>query len=305
MAAQQILKEYTARLSGRVSVGSGSGGGRWLISAGLLALSLNAHAAEPAVENDPATVAPAAEVGDMPLPADAESLERCLKQNLPRQSLVQEMRLVAHDASGSRDLSLKVYGMRLEHEVAVMISVREPVDMRGSRYLVISGREVDAMYMYLPALGRTRRIVGSMAGQSLWGTDFSYDDVKLVRGLLWQGDSTFDPTARWNTRPAVKVNITPLAANAEEATYDRVELVVDAATCVIVSGQFFDSAGLVKTLEVQPEDLEQVDDRWMARKVHVRSPRRNSHSELIVENLLFDEDLRARLFDPRTFMIGG
>lgn len=237
------------------------------------------------------------------LAADMESVQACLRKNLPTHSVVQEIRLRAADAAGARELSTRVYGLELNEEVAVMISVVEPVDMSGSRYLVIAGSKKDAMYMYLPALGRARRIVGSQAGQSLWGTDFSYEDIKLVRGLMSHGAGTAKAT-EWEGRPAVAVSIEPTGEQQGETQYDKVNMIVDSESCVIVKSEFFDDAGAVKLMTVDPTDLVEADGRWYAKKVGIRSLREASRSELIVDSLTFDKNLPARLFNPRTFMHG-
>ena len=234
-------------------------------------------------------------------PMDLDSLRACMAANLPAQSLFQEVRLVARDAAGARELQARVYGMKLNEEVAVMIDVRAPADMSGSRYLVVSGQDSDAMYLYLPALNRTRRVVGSMAGQSLWGTEFSYEDVKLLRGLMTHGEVSMEHV-QWQQRPAHRLLVRPQST--DQSAYTLVKLTVDAATCVVVAASFEDEAGAVKSMEVPLEDLVQVDEHWWARRVIVNSQRRNASSELIVDDYSFDPELRARLFDPRTFHQG-
>lgn len=238
------------------------------------------------------------------IPSTLEELRSCLSANMPAQSLVQQVRLRSSDAAGGRTLGARVYGMRLHEETAVMIKVEAPIDMSGSRYLVIAGPRRDAMYMYLPAIERTRRIVGSMAGQSLWGTDFSYEDVKLLRGLLLHGDSALETGVEWEGRPALQIQVVPTGDADSDTQYSKVDLIIDGASCVVVSGRFFDDAGPVKNMWVDPADLSQVDGRWMARKVHLKSLRESSKSELIIDEVEFDKDLPARLFDPRSFMRG-
>ncbi len=238
------------------------------------------------------------------IPTTMEGLRACLSANLPSQSLVQEVRLRSSDAVGGRTLGARVYGMRLNEETAVMIKVEAPADMNGSRYLVIAGADRDAMYMYLPALNRTRRVLGSMAGQSLWGTDFSYEDVKLLRGLLLHGNSDLETGVNWEGRPALKLMVVPAGDADTDTQYSKVEVVIDGASCVVVSGKFYDDAGPVKSMWVDPGDLMEVEGRWMAKKVHLKSLRDNSSSELSIDEVTIDKDLPARLFDPRTFMNG-
>ena len=102
------------------------------------------EAADSAAEAATPAAAPTTAPGEAP-PTDLDSLRACLGENLPAQSLVQNVRLIASDSAGGRELKARVYGMKLDSETAVMIDVRAPSDMSGSRYLVIAGPERDAV----------------------------------------------------------------------------------------------------------------------------------------------------------------
>ena len=59
-----------------------------------------------------------------------------------------------------------------------IIVFQEPASVRGSRFLTIEnpGRSND-QWIFLPSLGRVRRIAASEGSGSFMGTDFSYDDI--------------------------------------------------------------------------------------------------------------------------------
>jgi len=76
----------------------------------------------------------------------------------------------------------KVHGVaRLEPngiDSNVVISFDNPPDVRGTRFLQMqhSDRD-DDMWIYLPALHKTRRLISSNKHDSFVGTDFSYGDI--------------------------------------------------------------------------------------------------------------------------------
>lgn len=76
----------------------------------------------------------------------------------------------------------KVHGVaRLEPngiDSNVVIAFDSPPDVRGTRFLQMqhSDRD-DDMWIYLPALHKTRRLISSNKRDSFVGTDFSYGDI--------------------------------------------------------------------------------------------------------------------------------
>jgi hypothetical protein len=62
-----------------------------------------------------------------------------------------------------------------------MIEFGSPAAQKGTRFLTIdNGNGGSDQWIYLPSLGKTRRIASSESGGSFMGTDFSYDDMSLT-----------------------------------------------------------------------------------------------------------------------------
>jgi hypothetical protein len=80
-------------------------------------------------------------------------------------------------ASRNRTISMttKCFADGLEKR---FISFIEPADVRGTAMLVIDKKnEADEMWIYLPALKKTRRIVSSEKGKSFMSSEFSNADM--------------------------------------------------------------------------------------------------------------------------------
>ncbi|MFH0841927.1 MAG: outer membrane lipoprotein-sorting protein [Bacteroidota bacterium] len=80
-------------------------------------------------------------------------------------------------ASRSRTLAMttKSFGNGLEKR---FIKFMEPADVRGTAMLVIDNKDLsDEMWIYLPALKKTRRIVSSEKGKSFMSSEFSNADM--------------------------------------------------------------------------------------------------------------------------------
>lgn len=232
---------------------------------------------------------------------DLAELRACIAQNLPQSSFRQRMRLVSHDpAGGSRELDAVLYGTRQSAErISLMLDVRAPRDLAGARYLLIERAGSDDMYVYLPAVGRTRRVIGGMRGQPLWGTDFSYEDIKRLQSAMMNGDSQLSGRAVSQDRSAHRLTLTP-APDAQSA-YKRVELDVDDRSCLLLEARFFDAAGLVKRMQADPARFRQLGSRWLLGRVSMHNLRAGTHSTLDLDEVEYDQRLSMALFNPATF----
>ena len=75
-----------------------------------------------------------------------------------------------------------------------------PYDMRGQRFLVYRYKNPlekdDDIWAYVPSLRRVRRIASNERADSLFGSDFTFEDLYLFSGHIWDHDWKFegDPT---------------------------------------------------------------------------------------------------------------
>jgi hypothetical protein len=75
-----------------------------------------------------------------------------------------------------------------------------PFDIRGQRFLVYRYKNAvekdDDIWAYIPSMRRVRRLASSERADSLFGTDFTFEDLYLFSGHVWEHDWKFegDPT---------------------------------------------------------------------------------------------------------------
>jgi outer membrane lipoprotein-sorting protein len=62
-----------------------------------------------------------------------------------------------------------------------VIVFQNPATVRGTRFLMMDNASGDTdQWIFLPGLGKVRRIAASESGGSFMGTDFSYDDMSMM-----------------------------------------------------------------------------------------------------------------------------
>jgi hypothetical protein len=234
-------------------------------------------------------------------------IRACMRANLPERTSRQRVVLEARDrAGGERVLEAQLHWKRFRRDLPrVRIRVDDPPDMRGAGYLLIEqegGRE-SAMYVYLPAAQRVRRIAAKSISDQLWGTDFSYDDIRQLEWITEKGAQRRLEDREVAGRRAYVLELDP--APDEGSSYRRIVVFVDHSTCVILRMEFYERDGEPrKVLRARPESLFQEGGRWLAREVEMSDLRDQTTSRLRVVEVENDVDLPDRLFNP-TFLDRG
>ena len=141
----------------------------WMFACSLV-LAASAVAAKPITEQDAKSAKTILKLSDDSVNSDA-----------PDQEYVTRMTL---SSSGKQE---KVIEMKIQQKGGVKRLVRflKPGDVKGMSVLVESP---DVTYVYLPQFNRTRRVAAHTSKQSFMGTDFTEQEMNIVRY-----DESFDP----------------------------------------------------------------------------------------------------------------
>lgn len=233
-----------------------------------------------------------------------DEIRACMRANLPERTSLQRVVLKARDRSGGeRVLEARLHWKRFRRDLPrVRIRVDAPPDMRGAAYLLI-GQERDResdMYVYLPAAQRVRRIAAASVSDQLWGTDFSYDDMRQLQWVGAEGAQRRLEDRELAGRPTyvLELDLPP----EEGSAYRRIVVFVDRETCVGLRMEFYEREDEPrKVLLADPESLVQVDGRWLARKLEMTDVRDGTTSWLSLVEVKNDVDIPDRLFNP-TFL---
>ncbi|MGI9590791.1 MAG: outer membrane lipoprotein-sorting protein [Myxococcota bacterium] len=230
-----------------------------------------------------------------------EEIRACMRGNLPKQTSRQEVKLTARDrAGGERELEAQMHWKRFPRGLPrVHIRVEAPIDMRGSAYLLIEeeqGRE-SAMYVYLPTVQRVRRITARTMSDQLWGTDFSYDDI---RQLQWISEEAAPERLPDQEVAGRNVYVLSLKHGPEEnSSYERIVAFVDHDTCVSLKLEFYERGDQPrKVLRADPASLFKEGRRWIARDAEMSDLRDETSTRIHIVKVENDVEIRDRVFNP-------
>ncbi len=124
-----------------------------------------------------------------------------------------------------------------------------PPDVQGTSVLVFDYEaKPDDVWIYLPALRKTRRIVSSQRSQSFMGSEFSYGDLNIPALDDYQYKLAGDEAV--SGEPCYVVDVTPRSKEvADSEGYSKKTYWVSKEKLAVVRGLFYDKDGkLLKEL---------------------------------------------------------
>src|SRR4029079_15195676 len=177
-----------------------------------------------------------------PAPLTAEQIARRVQDRDTGKDSRAELRMKLYDRRGRvRDRALSLLTLRRSSGDKTLIRFTYPNDIRGTGFLVWEHPQgEDERFLFLPSLGRVRRIAGSEAQESFVGSDFSYEDI----GGREFDDYTYtlvDENASWPSpagsgRPRCRLESTRKDASVQ---YPRVVSLVLKDSYVVVQAEMF------------------------------------------------------------------
>jgi outer membrane lipoprotein-sorting protein len=114
---------------------------------------------------------------------DGTSIMQAVKDRTQSDTMSSRSRMVITARNGSTtERNIDQYAKDAANGYArAVIVFQSPATVRGTRFLSMDNASGDSdQWIYLPALGKVRRIASSESGGSFMGTDFSYDDLSLM-----------------------------------------------------------------------------------------------------------------------------
>ena len=237
-------------------------------------------------------------------PAAAKSvkdIKGCMEANLVKRGALRDLTLGMFDKEGKvREMKVRLYWKPSKSGGSrVHLRIAEPPAMLGSAYLMVQEGMGEEVYFYLPGADRALRITGQNMSEPLWGTDFSYGEIKQVMGLLVSGDTSRGADAAVGGRNSFVLETQTSAA---ETGYRKVVSYVDQATCVLLKSEFIASGDKPrKVLEGDIGSLLQADKYWTMLAYKMSDLNRNTHTTLALSDLSIDERLSEKLFSPKEF----
>ena len=213
------------------------------------------------------------------------------------------MRMTLVDRRGrARERALSITGMQGGAGRAVpgdrtLLHFTRPNDIRGTGFLVWEHPAADdERFLYLPSLGRVRRIAGSEAQESFVGSDFTFEDI----GGRELDDYTYtllDENASWTAADGSRHAAWRLESKSRsaDARFPRIVSLIRKDILIAVQAEIFNRRN-EKQKTFEATRVEKVDGFWTVMAMTMADALEGTRTDLLVEKAEYDVGLKATDF---------
>lgn len=175
-----------------------------------------------------------------------------------------------------------------------------PADIQGTSFLSYEYNKAgknDDQWLYLPSLGKVRRISATDKGEYFMGTEFTFDDQgerdPEEDNHKLEGSETVDGM------DCYKITSTP---KDEDYMYSKIVLYVDKKTFVQIKIDYYDEdEELLKTRSVKTK---LIDGIWTPIWVEMKNHQKNRATVLSFNNVEYNKPIKASMFTQRMLKKG-
>jgi hypothetical protein len=237
----------------------------------------------------------------------AEEIVACNEANFPQSSSVQNITMQVSDSAGAiTTTKAEIYWKKLDDGLSgVLVRLFEPLDVRGSAFLMLEKEKRNDLFVYLPELGNVRRVHGRMMSTSLFGTDISYGEFEHIQSMAESSSAVRQADSDVDGRPSYVVEVRP--TEAEESAYERIRTFIDQETCITLRAEFYErgeEARKVFSADVSSLTAEN-DGIWIARRYAVHDKRDSTETAIVVDSVEIGKHIPRKMFSQRELLRGG
>ncbi|MED5263271.1 MAG: outer membrane lipoprotein-sorting protein [Myxococcota bacterium] len=172
-----------------------------------------------------------------------------------------------------------------------------PEYLRDMAILQIEGvdRSHDA-FVYLPSLGKSRRVSTHQRGDALFGTDVTYED--LERRYLEDYRIIAFGTGEWLGESVYRIGARPVRAT----SYAEIVFFIAKSDASILQADYYKRRAETpyRTLRVDRSSMVRLDGHTLATRLTIENRTRGTRTQVTFEDLRVNPDIDDRLFSVRT-----
>ena len=230
----------------------------------------------------------------------AEDIITKVDQEMKVENKYMEQEMILISGSGTeRSRSLQVWNKKGDENDKMMAKFTEPANIKGTGILMVG----DDMWLYLPALGRVKRIAGSAKQGDFMGSDLTYEDMEALGSNGFANDYEVELLGEEKLEAYEnETYLLKLIPTDEEISYSKLEMYVDKEIFLPLKINYYINDKLSKVLKTS--NHKQVNDNYLAMVMEVEDIDKKSKTILKVKNVEFPEEIEDEIFTVRNLERG-
>jgi len=202
------------------------------------------------------------------------------------------MVITARDGSTSERV-IDQYSKDGPNGARTVIVFQSPASVAGTRFLTMDNASGGSdRWIYLPSLGRVRRIAASESGGSFMGTDFSYDDISSMDRDVSLDTHTLLREETLNGISCYVIQSVPADSSFQ---YSRTISWINKTNFIIYKSEMYNRRGeLAKVMEMS--DFRDVQGRLTPMQTRIATAGAGTSTTIFMEILKYDDPIPEGVF---------
>lgn len=191
--------------------------------------------------------------------------------------------------------NLTIIRKDFEGQDKLLLRFTYPNDIEGTSFLVWEHKDRDnERFLYLPALGRVRRIATREKEENFAGTDFSYEDIS---GRKLE-DYTYELVREEENSGNICCYLLASYPKEADARYPKILSWVGKDNFVVIKAEYYNKREeLEKTFEIL--DLQKIEGIWTGRKLLMRNHKTAHQTVITVTDVRYNRGIAESSFEKR------
>ena len=182
-----------------------------------------------------------------------------------------------------------------------VVIFQKPASVAGTRFLTIQtpGKKTD-QWIFLPSLGKVRRIAAAESSGSFMGSDFSYDDIASADRAVDEDTHTLVREEVLHGSACYVIESKPKDISYQ---YSRMISWIDKTNYLVYKTELYDTSGKpIKVLELL--NYEEKQGRLTPMVTKMSSVQKGTSTSLYVEIIKYDDPIPESVFTTRFLETG-
>jgi len=225
---------------------------------------------------------------------NADAIMTSAKNRVTSDTISSRSRMVitARDGSTTERL-IDQYSKDGPNGARTVIVFQRPANVAGTRFLTMDNASGGSdQWIFLPSLGRVRRIASSESGGNFMGTDFSYDDISSMDRDVSLDTHTVLREETFNARVCYVIQSVPKNTNYQ---YSRTVTWIDKENYQIYKAEMYNRRNEVSKI-MEMSDFRNVQGRTTPMQTRISTVAAGTSTTIFMEILRYDEPIPEGVF---------
>jgi outer membrane lipoprotein-sorting protein len=225
---------------------------------------------------------------------DAVSVMNSAKNRVKTETISSRSRMVITAKDGSMsERVIDQYSKDGPNGARTVIVFQRPANVAGTRFLTMDNASGGQdLWIFLPSLGRVRRVAASESGGSFMGTDFSYDDISTVDREISLDTHTLLREEALNGKSCYVIQSVPKDNSYQ---YSKTITWIDKASFLIYKSEMYNRRGeMIKVMEMS--GFSDVQGRLTPMQTKISTVGAGTSTTIFMEIIKYDDPIPEGVF---------